>query len=320
MIDKKTVFVLGAGASCPYGYPAGAQLRKEMCLEKQTYLDYLKRAEPDKTRRKGKWEIYRNFADVFFRSSTESIDLFLARNPNLIGTGKYIIAFKMLGAEQSSHFREQAVEGQDWYRYLFNRLTRGLTQKNPLPDFSSSGISFITFNYDRSLEHFLYESLNYSFLETPDYEIIHMLKDLKIIHVYGTIAPLDWQDRENGVRYASPVTEELLQRLARNIRTIYEEMENPQLQEAIGLLREAEQIFLLGFGYAKENMEILQFPHIISSSCEVVETAYGLEGSEVDDIRNRIIAGLKTEPIVGKNSPRIEIKSIDSLMLLRNYL
>ena len=31
MIETKTVFVLGAGANAPYGYPTGAGLRKEIC-------------------------------------------------------------------------------------------------------------------------------------------------------------------------------------------------------------------------------------------------------------------------------------------------
>ena len=30
MIDKQTVFILGAGASAPYGYPTGKQLRQQI--------------------------------------------------------------------------------------------------------------------------------------------------------------------------------------------------------------------------------------------------------------------------------------------------
>ncbi|WP_156096076.1 hypothetical protein [Methanobacterium sp. SMA-27] len=33
MIKTPTVFVLGAGASIPYGYPSGEKLREEICHE-----------------------------------------------------------------------------------------------------------------------------------------------------------------------------------------------------------------------------------------------------------------------------------------------
>ena len=33
MITEKPVFILGAGASCPYGFPSGAQLRENICLK-----------------------------------------------------------------------------------------------------------------------------------------------------------------------------------------------------------------------------------------------------------------------------------------------
>lgn len=32
MISEDTVFVLGAGASAPYGYPIGSELRDDVCL------------------------------------------------------------------------------------------------------------------------------------------------------------------------------------------------------------------------------------------------------------------------------------------------
>ena len=203
MIDKKTVFILGAGASCPYGYPSGAQLRKEICLDFHSqYLSHLCATESNTHTRNDKLENIEYFTKTFFNSSTKSIDLFLARNPQLAETGKYIIAFKVFDAEKKSHFREQSVQEQDWYSYLFDRLTDGIIDRNTLPEFSRNNVSFITFNYDRSLEHFLYESLRNSFTEVPDHEIKKEFVKIKIIHVYGQIAPLKWQDSTEGIGYS----------------------------------------------------------------------------------------------------------------------
>ena len=42
MIKEETVFILGAGASCPYGYPDGKELREQICSnfarESKTYF------------------------------------------------------------------------------------------------------------------------------------------------------------------------------------------------------------------------------------------------------------------------------------------
>jgi hypothetical protein len=48
MIKNKTVFVLGAGASKPYGYPTGEELFKEVLrLEKHLgFLNFLNKAFP----------------------------------------------------------------------------------------------------------------------------------------------------------------------------------------------------------------------------------------------------------------------------------
>jgi hypothetical protein len=320
MIDKRTVFVLGAGASCPYGYPSGAQLRKQICLERHEYLVYLEHSYPKHVDRNERWESFQAFADKFFKSSTESIDLFMARNPHLAQDGKYIIAFEMFDAERKSHFREQAVEGQDWYSYLFRRLTKGVVSEGELSELPWEMVVFITFNYDRSLEYFFYESLRNSFLNFPEYELFALLKRIMVTHVYGQIAQLKWQNPfADYVDYASQMRESLLQKAASSIKTIYEEKESPELKEAHRLLESAERIFFLGFGYAPENMEVLKLPELIPPGCEVYGTAFNMMEKEVEDILHTVRSGTKPDPNVPVPSDTT-IKACDCLMLLRRYL
>ena len=43
MITENTVFILGARASCPYGFPSGAGLRDDICCNFRTkFLNFLK--------------------------------------------------------------------------------------------------------------------------------------------------------------------------------------------------------------------------------------------------------------------------------------
>jgi hypothetical protein len=337
LIDKKTVFVLGAGASCPYGYPSGARLRERICLPQRGLArEYGGYGIADPSIR----DIER-FQDAFRKSSIKSIDLFMAHNPKFAEAGKYIIALEIFMAERQSLFREEAklekesssyvqispqnrllrplFLGGDWHFHLYNRLIEGLVGLKALPDFSNGNLSFITFNYDRSLEQLFYEALRHSFTEIQEDEITKTLKQLKILHVYGQITPLKWQDPNNGVDYKPGIDETLLRRAANNIRTIYEEKQNPELAEAQNLLKQADEIFFLGFGYAKENMEVLGLPGVIPENCNVYGTAFGLYKAQVRRIRDRIVAGLKPDSVGFKNA-NIVIDSMDCLELLENHL
>ena len=322
MIDKKTVFILGAGASCPYGYPTGAGLRQEICESfKGQYLRHVKATESNSSVRRHKLQEVRNFVDKFEKSSTKSIDLFLARNKSLAEIGKYVIAFKVLEAEQKSRFRERSFNPQqDWYFYLFNRMTDELEKKERLSQFHRNNVSFITFNYDRSLEHFLFESLRYSFSEIPKDEIINEVKQIKIIHIYDKVDPLPWQDEQEGVEYKPKVSEGTLKTFSRNLKTIYETLSSPPIDEARQLIGDAEQIFFLGFGYAIENMVILKLPEAIPPSCRVLGTALDLEERETEDILGRIVGGLKKNHKGSRKPERVKIENMDCLKLLRKYL
>jgi hypothetical protein len=171
------------------------------------------------------------------------------------------------------------------------------------------------------LEQFFHESLSNSFTETSEPDIIKCLKKLKILHVYGQIAPLKWQDSEQGIDYRPQISEALLQKTAANIKTIYEQKKSPELKEAIVLLAQADEIFFLGFGYASENMEVLKLPEVIPpGEGGIYGTAYGLYDAEIKRISNRIFKGLKLDRLGNKYDYRIKIENKDCLELLRNYL
>lgn len=344
MLDKKkTVFVLGAGSSCPYGYPSGAHLRNLICLDAgfmKHYNEHLKSCRSEYN-----IENVKHFRTAFDKSSIKSIDVFMANNHTLAPVGKYIIAFEVFRAEQRSSFREKVMEsklwysrdcsdpkldrdfllrkdffqGGDWYLYLYNRLIEGLIGRDTLTNFSTAELAFITFNYDRSLEHFFYESLRNSFTEVPEDNIVQTVSQLKILYVYGRIMPLKWQDSNEGVDYHPQISESLLKMVSSNIRIIYEEKQNPELVEAQNLLKRADEIFFLGFGFAPENMDILGLPGLIPESCKVYGTAYGLEPKEIGDIRDRIVKEL-VGGYTERNNERTKIENVDCLKLMRNYL
>ncbi|MCJ7813396.1 hypothetical protein MUP95_08810 [bacterium] len=132
MIETPTVFILGAGSSKPYGYPTGSDLRKKIC-NKDAFLSEFnniinQRGSAYYNREKLRIDA-ENLQERFLKSSTQSIDLFLSRNENLKEIGKIAITTMVLRCELGSKFREDIEKpDQDWYSYLFHRMTSKITK------------------------------------------------------------------------------------------------------------------------------------------------------------------------------------------------
>ena len=128
--ERNTVFVLGAGASVPYGFPTGNELRTELITRSKEYLQQIipKQGNQFVGHEARLLESVHQFIQVFEKSSTESIDLFLSRNPKYEEVGKIAIVATMLFKENISKFRHNIEhKDQDWYSYLFSVLTKGIT-------------------------------------------------------------------------------------------------------------------------------------------------------------------------------------------------
>jgi hypothetical protein len=259
MITEETVFITGAGASKPYEFPTGKELRKQLCF------DLPERIKPyisKDNRANSQDSVVINsklleFSSVFFKSSNQSIDLFLAKNTRFSQIGKIGVAACILDAEKKSKFREQMDnEDEDWYSYLFQRMSEDLTKPEDYEHFRDNKVSFITFNYDRSLEYFMEESLLNSFTNITysnlDYK---SFIPFPFLHVYGCVANLPSKNG-NVLEYRKTIDYRKLDKLKDNIRLIYDRAGN-EIETIKSTISNAKRIFFLGFGFAKENLEVL---------------------------------------------------------------
>ena len=323
MITQQTVFILGAGASKPYGYPTGYELRRliiEDFPKKAANDDFFRHGlffDDEDMIKRGKEEITykaKKLSETFERSRTPSIDLFLSRRREFDEIGRTAIAQIIFEKEKESKFEYKMDDiSQDWYSYLYRKMTETLTGPDSYKNFSNNKVSFITFNYDRSLEHFLYDALINSFdIPSPTIRV----KDLfpfKFIHVYGKLENLDWEDK-SGVKYDSY----FIPKMVENIKIIYDNESNKSL---IKDLREeidkARRIFFLGFGFAKENMQILGIPEILENQPEIYATARGWTNKEISQIKLYLRSSFRP---VGVNPENPHVKDFNCSKLLREYL
>ncbi len=332
MIEEPTVFILGAGASTRYNYPTGAGLKEfitsKLFMELLTYfrkrytLDFFKEH----------WEQRaREFVEAF-RDTTGSIDLFLSRRPEFTEIGKLAILYSIFHYEEESRFGPDSDQKKgDWYSYLYERMTADARKPGEI-SLSSNKISFITFNYDRSLEQFLYNRSINSFGEEFRSKILKQLGELPIIHVYGKVANLEWEEagiiklpynaNPNVIDFLTDPNSnkqnlgELRPHWRGRIFIIDEERSNYQdhIDKMKDIIRKAKRIYFLGFGFADENMNLLGFPNVLRKEHRIYGTTIDKTPHEIRNIQAKYMSGR------GIDSSHFNFEDMNCLKLLRNHL
>jgi hypothetical protein len=328
MIYTPTLFILGAGASKPYGYLTGAELRADII--KNFAADFNKPADAIKPNVSSDADMARecipSFIKNFDNSSLKSIDKYLAINPKDRYIGKIAITLSILKSERDSCFNGKIDDArEDWYQYIYNRMTENCKKPGDHEHFfENNRVAFVTFNYDRSLEYFLYRSFYHSFNQERRLIENNIKKyvPFKIIHVYGTVGGLSLEDWYGGSRNYGQKFESfnLVESRSNLITVIGEEREGENIKEQIKkLLPDCKRIFFLGFGYAQDNLDAIDLPKNINQDWKIFGDAKGMTLRERNEARTRINAHFRDKVVVDLLENPI-IKDTDSCALLREYL
>lgn len=99
------------------------------------------------------------FGNALLRSQQSSIDAFLEHRPEYIAIGKTAIALFILRAEQEKSLFDFDSREKGCYQYIFSKLS------SKWDEFNHNAIGFVTFNYDRALEYFLFTSIRNTYNE-----------------------------------------------------------------------------------------------------------------------------------------------------------
>lgn len=248
MLTTKTTLVLGAGSSLAMGYPLGSGLRRKiLALATHDEATLTFRIESGLQHKQNElWD----FLDAFSKSQALSIDSFLARRSEFMAIGKHAIAAVMLACEAPNQLHETD-HPDHWYQYLFHGLA-----KDDWASVDFSNLSIVTFNYDRSLEEYLLQSLMASYKKTRD-EACAKLRELEIVHVYGALGNAEpWSS--NYLEYGLGFDASRCLAAATSIEVIPEGRDNaPSVIKARDLLHKADVLAVLGFGFDALNLKRL---------------------------------------------------------------
>ncbi|MBS1727358.1 MAG: hypothetical protein JST51_11605 [Armatimonadetes bacterium] len=257
MIARKTVLVLGAGASMPYGFPSGTGLiRQILALDGKTLIGTDFPRVNDELA-----SLQQKLRD----SKPSSIDLFLHLNPRLARIGKVAIASVILQGERrcltafTSQDRSTKPEDGDWYEFLWHQLHAGIHTR---ADLFKNDISVITFNYDTSLENYIFRRFLDLVQDTSGSQAEEFVCHLNIAHVFGSTGGLPFgRVRKFADSWSINASnrERIYDEIERDLLTIGEvdKVNKGHRERLRQMIKEAEKIIVLGFGCHMENMEII---------------------------------------------------------------
>ena len=145
--------------------------------------------------------------------------------------------------------------------------------------------AFITFNYDRCIEEFLY----HWFTNTQDMSkdrAISALDDIPILHVYGSLG--DNLARNNG-RPNIPfgASQDYIRAASTSLSTFSETVSDDSFRKIRHLVGSCENIVFLGTAYHRQNLKIL-FDDKPPENVSIFGTTFGMKAQVCEDIRKRL--------------------------------
>ena len=216
--------------------------------------------------------------------------------------GKRLIAREILVSERESEKQFSYEDGKripkkywlgniDWIQHFLSRIDQQRNWGEILKQ-----TVFLTFNYDRVLEHciFLYLTSDKQYADADAHAFI---KEMQIFHVNGFIGSLEeipFGAVENG-KY---------QEIAKRMETVWEKREKHDESEKAKyreFLKNAQRVYFMGFSYIPGNLESIGIPRDakIIQNAKVYATAMGLSPQN----RLRISTYLDLKDFEKRNEP-----------------
>jgi hypothetical protein len=310
MKNNKTVFVLGAGASYEFGLPIGEQLKEHIAKllnfdhNGLNGDDYVSRAiniatHVDKA-------LDRNLCLQAARGIKRalplalSIDNFIHSNRDDVYVemcGKLGIARAILHAESQSKlfFKDSGNEidfagtSKTWLIKLMQLLSEQCTLHELVERLSD--VTFIVFNYDRCLEHFLMHAIATSYRISP-VKAAGIVRQIAIFHPYGTVGKLPWMqsDSDEVIEFGG-MPDINLYKLSQGIKTFTEGTDagDSDILAIRKAMYDAKRLIFLGYSYHPLNMKLLIDGNPENKTTrQVFGTSYGMSASDTDNIKNTL--------------------------------
>lgn len=323
MLKEKTVFVIGAGASAEFGLPTGNALKSLIAAKLNFSSDWrwfsgssdskilqcLRNINsttfvPD--------ERFYTYPDRLISAARTisnampialSIDNFLHThnaNPEIVTVGKIAIAQCILDAERASNIFYDPSSGHNlnltstneiWLNLLCQTLFENTTRQRP-DDFYNN-LCFVTFNYDRCIEHYLVHAVK-TYYDINNEEAQSLVQKIPIYHPYGQVGLLPWQG-SGGVSFGENVLPHRLTNIADQIRVFTEGAERTEILNVIrSEIASATCVVYLGFSYGKMNLDLISTSSK-SNTRQIIGSTYNMSAQNVHAVKELLRSSFFTD-------------------------
>jgi hypothetical protein len=285
MITKPTVFLTGAGASSEFGYPLGSQLLIDIQTEILNHSTQLGGINLSNFR----WPVgvAEDFRLRLLRSVPRSIDSFIQLNPNFKELAQFCISFSLLNAEKETLVFSRS---SNYLHFIWHEMINGV--KN-IDDFKMNKVSFVTFNYDRTIEFFFQNAIVNLFPNVTTEEAIAIIKSFPIIHIFGDLNP-DETLNERSDKYFQygrgvlPIGNNSVNKtfeISKNLSLLHDSEHH--FDEAFSVMQTSEQIFIMGFGYEDSSFDKLRLKEL-NQGKYIMSSCIGLSKIIKDRVQNKM--------------------------------
>lgn len=329
-----TVFVIGAGASCEFrGLMSGNELKAKIREAVDFQVDDVGQRQAGESEIAGALQLLAQ-QEGFVRLGhhagaaklivdglppARSIDNFLhshSSSARVVAVGKLAIAHCILKAERDSDLYYDVRETSlldlgrvqsTWISWLFGLLTEGVDRVGIAARLAQT--TFIIFNYDRCVEHYLIHALR-EFFDFQESEAQQVLSRCKIYHPYGKTGELALGDgsRQGASFGAHPTGHGLLQ-IAQQLRTFTEGADSSEIEGIRQAIRGAERLVFLGFAFHPINMKLLEPAYMGRGSPRIYATGKGLSESDVELIKSDLLRMIAedTSPTIARETSCVKL-------------
>lgn len=302
MFKKNTVFILGAGASYEYGYPLGNALKRNIIagIKSINFDDVSAHLKGEgKERRKDDfikdnfynpliyfiWSNIKGFdqKDEFYSSlvkvetfqefsekledqgEADTIDLFIEKNPSFVKIGKLFISLEILKCTldlskkelSQGNIKVKQFRSDGWLCSFVKHYLLDARSNNELRE---QNLRIITFNYDKSVEYYFDKKMSSSEIHKD----FSWRDAIEIKHVYGQVE-LEEVKRNNLSQDMNSLFGWNIFNQMENIRLIGERKNSSDLETMKKWIKDASKVFILGFGYSQDNMDVLGLTDFLKS-------------------------------------------------------
>ena len=117
-------------------------------------------------------------------------------------------------------------------------------------------------------------------------QVVNIINQIPLIHLYGQIDKLSWQNPD-GRSYGTKHTPHQFKEYTKNISILFEDISEEtrlRFETAHNLIDKAERVYILGFGFHKNNLNRLHLEKFKNK--EIIGTAYGLDDDQIRALKD----------------------------------